>query len=74
MEKMKKLKEWIIYIDSFSNNKSNGAGLILIGPDGQKIKYIKWLQLPTINNIAKYEAIILNLELAKEVGVTPQPK
>lgn len=33
------LHEWIVYVNGSSNSEGNGAGIILIGLEGQKVKY-----------------------------------
>lgn len=40
----------------------------LIGLDGQKVIYAPHLQFLAINNATKYKALIMSLELAREVG------
>lgn len=68
MQKETEIKEWVIYIDSLSNNKGNGTELILIGLNGQRIEYALYLQFLATNNATEYKALILNLELVREVG------
>lgn len=40
MHTEQELEEWIIYIDGSLNSEGNGAGLILIRLNGQKIEYV----------------------------------
>lgn len=58
----------MIYLDGASNNEENRARLILIVPNGQRIKYALHLQFPATNNVIQYEVLILSLELVREVG------
>lgn len=37
-----------------------------MGLEGQKIEYALRMQFPATNNVAKYEALIFSLELARE--------
>ena len=45
------------------------AGLILINLDEIIIEYVLWFEFSTINNGAKYEALIAGLKIAKELKV-----
>lgn len=64
----KEVKEWTIYVEGSSNKKKNGARLILMGPNWQRNEYALCLQFSIINNIVEDKALILSLELVKEVG------
>jgi ribonuclease HI len=39
-------------------------------PEGQLLKHAMWLQYPTINNEAEYEALLTGLHIAKVLGAT----
>lgn len=55
-------------MDGSLNKEENGARLILIGPDRKRIEYALRLQFPVTNNVTEYDALILGLELVREVG------
>ncbi|KAK1686829.1 hypothetical protein QYE76_047677 [Lolium multiflorum] len=48
-----------------------GAGVILISPQGDKLKYVLWMTFPNAsNNEAEYEALIHGMKMAKACGTT----
>jgi len=59
---------WSLYIDDSSNMKGSGVGIILEGPDNVTLEQALKLNFKASNNQAKYEALIVGLKLAKEVG------
>ncbi|XP_052171502.1 uncharacterized protein LOC127787482 [Diospyros lotus] len=61
---------WTLSVDGASNIKGSGAGIILEGPDGLLIEQSLRFNFRTSNNQAEYEALIVGLGLAKEVGAT----
>jgi ribonuclease HI len=46
-----------------------GAGVVLISPKGYKLLYVPQIHFIALNNIAKYEALVHGLKLAKEIGI-----
>ena len=59
--------QWNIYMDGSSNRQARGAGVVLISPEEDKIECMIRLEFHTINNEAKYEALIAGLDLARAV-------
>jgi len=55
---------WLLSVDSSSNKKGSGAGVINL-----KIEQAIRFSFSTSNNQVKYEALIVGLRLAKELGV-----
>lgn len=55
-------------MDGSSNAMGVGAGIVLEGPNQVLIKKSLHFAFKTSNNQAEYEAIIVGLSLAKEVG------
>ena len=51
------------------HNEIGGAGVVLISLEVETLKYAVRLQFPTTNNKAKYEALLIELSLAKALGV-----
>lgn len=43
--------------------------MVLVSPDGYQKSYALWFSFKTSNNEAEYEALIISLELAKELEV-----
>ena len=58
-----------MYVDGSSNAFGISAGLILISPGEIIAKYALCFEFSTINNRAEYEALIVGLRIAKELGV-----
>ena len=62
-------KLWSIHTDGSSNQHSEGAGVVILTPEGDKIECMIRLDFPTTNNEAEYEALVAGLDLAKAAGV-----
>src|SRR3954454_17604297 len=62
---------WTMYFDGSKRNSGAGAGVILISPQGDKMKYILRMNFPLpSNNEAEYEALIHGMCMAKACGAT----
>ncbi|KAL0420545.1 UNVERIFIED_CONTAM: hypothetical protein Slati_3077400 [Sesamum latifolium] len=59
---------WLLHVDGSSNANNGGVGVLLQGPDGIEIEVAARLSFATTNNEAKYEALILGLQLPLEAG------
>ena len=59
---------WMILTDGLSVQKREAVGVIINTPEGEIFKYGVWLQFPTTNNEAKYEAILTGLRIGKALG------
>ena len=53
---------------SFTLNGS-GAGVVLIAPTGEKLRYAIELDFRATNNMAEYEALLAGLKEAAELGI-----
>jgi ribonuclease H / adenosylcobalamin/alpha-ribazole phosphatase len=60
---------WVMYFDESYTLKGAGAGVALIPPKGDILKYIIQLEFSVTNNIAEYEGLVTGLRLAKELGI-----
>jgi probable phosphoglycerate mutase len=49
---------------------SAGAGMLLISPEGNRIRYAICLYLLASNDVAEYEGLINGLSIAIELGAT----
>ncbi|GJT51462.1 reverse transcriptase domain-containing protein [Tanacetum coccineum] len=63
------LEPWILFIDGSSYLDGSGAGLILINPEGREFTYTLRFGFDTTNNKAEYEALIVGLRIAEQMGV-----
>ena len=59
---------WTIQTNGLATKKVGGAGVVLIPPEGETMKYAVRLQFMIINNEAEYEALLTGLSLAKVLG------
>jgi ribonuclease HI len=49
--------------------KGAGAGVVLIPPEGDVLKYAIQLEFSTTNYIMEYEGLVNGLRLAKDLGI-----
>ena len=59
---------WTIHMDRSSMQKRGGAGVVIASSEGDILKYGVQLKFPVTNNEAKYEAILMGLRIAWELG------
>jgi ribonuclease HI len=60
---------WVMYFDGSYNLKGPGAGVVLIPPEGDILKYAIQFEFSATNNIAEYEGLVNDLRLAKDLGI-----
>jgi ribonuclease HI len=58
-----------MYFDRSYTLKGAGAGVMLMPPEGDILKYAIQLEFPATNNIAKYEGLVTGLRLAKDLDI-----
>jgi ribonuclease HI len=62
---------WITYFDGSKRIQGAGAGVVLISPQGDKLKYVLKMRFPQAsNNEAEYEALLHRMKMAKACGAT----
>jgi ribonuclease HI len=62
---------WTMYFDGSKRIQGARAGVVLISPQGEKLKYILRLSFPQAsNNEAEYEALLHGMKMAKACGAT----
>jgi ribonuclease HI len=60
-----------MYFDGSKRVEGAGAGVVLISPQGHKLKYVLQMSFPhASNNKAKYEALLHGMRMAKACGAT----
>jgi len=62
-------KTWRVYFDGAANKKGCGIGVLLVSPEEAFTPLAIKLGFEAANNIAEYEACILALEAALELGI-----
>jgi ribonuclease HI len=62
---------WTMYFDGSKRVQGAGAGVVLISPQGDKLKYVLRMNFPQAsNNEADYEALLHGMKMAKACGAT----
>jgi ribonuclease HI len=62
---------WTMYFDGSKRVQGAGAGVVLISPHGDKLKYVLRMSFPQAsNNEAEYEALLHGMKMAKACGAT----
>ena len=61
---------WTMYFDGSVMAPGSGAGVVLIFPDGSRLRYAIRLHFSASNNTIEYEALINGLCIAIELGAT----
>jgi ribonuclease HI len=65
------LSVWTMYFDSSKRVHGAGAGVVLISPHGDKLKYVLRMSFPhASNNEAEYETLLHGMKMAKACGAT----
>jgi ribonuclease HI len=60
---------WKMFFDGGSSSMGAGAGVIFISPCQETISLSYKLEFETTNNVAEYEALVLGMRAAKEMGI-----
>jgi ribonuclease HI len=58
-----------MYFDGTLNLEGAGAGVLLIPPQGEQLKYVLWIHYKAFNNGAEYKALIHGLHIAMSLGI-----
>ncbi|XP_066373896.1 uncharacterized protein [Miscanthus floridulus] len=61
---------WMIYFDGLVMASDSRARVVLISPDGSRLRYVTRLQFLASNNAVEYKALINGLCVAVELGAT----
>jgi ribonuclease HI len=62
-------EHWIMYFDGALNLEGAGAGVLLISPQREQLKYVLQIHYKASNNRAEYEALIHGLRIAVSLGI-----
>jgi ribonuclease HI/uncharacterized small protein (DUF1192 family) len=60
---------WKMFFDGASSNIGAGAGVVFKSPSQETISLSYRLEFEVTNNVAEYEALVLGLRAAKEMGI-----
>ena len=58
-----------MYFDEDYSKSRNGADIVIISPSDKVYNFAFRLEFEESNNVAKYEALLLGLETAKDMGI-----
>ena len=63
-------QEWIMYFDGAFSLQGTGAGVLLVAPTGEHLKYVIQMHFPwerSTNNTAKYEGLLAGLRVTADL-------
>jgi ribonuclease H / adenosylcobalamin/alpha-ribazole phosphatase len=60
---------WTLFFDGSARQQVGGAGVVLIDPNRDQVKYMVHLEFKTTNNMAEYEALIFGLLATLSLGI-----
>nr|GEU33828.1 reverse transcriptase domain-containing protein [Tanacetum cinerariifolium] len=60
---------WILFTNGSSCVDGSGAGLIIMNPKGMEFTYALRFRFNATNNEAEYEALIVGLQIASQMGI-----
>jgi ribonuclease HI len=60
---------WYVNFDSVLSRSGKGVGIVLQAPSRKAFKFSYRLEFDATNNVAEYEALLLGLEVCKDMGV-----
>ena len=66
----KVMEPWFMYFDGATRRSGLGAGIILISPEKHMLPYIFALAKLCLNNVAEYQALIIDLQMTLEIRVS----
>ena len=67
-----KARDWIMYFDGAFSLQGAGAGVLLVAPTGEHLKYVVQMHFPremSTNNTTEYEGLLAGLRIAANLGV-----
>jgi ribonuclease HI len=60
---------WKMFFDGASSREGVGAGVVFVSPCQETISLSYKLEFETTNNVPEYEALVLGLRAAKDMGI-----
>jgi hypothetical protein len=60
---------WTMYFDGVQSQLGNGVGVVFISPQGNTLSFYYRLEYKVTNNFIEYEALLLWIELANNMGL-----
>jgi hypothetical protein len=60
---------WTLFFDGSARQQGGGAGVVLVDPNEDQVKYMVHLEFKATNNMTEYEALIFGFSLALSLGI-----
>jgi ribonuclease HI len=60
---------WKMFFDGAYSREGTGAGVFFVSPSQETVSLSYKLEFDTTNNVAEYEALVLGMRIAKEMGI-----
>jgi ribonuclease HI len=60
---------WRMHFDGVHSRAGKGVGIVITSLVGQSFNFSFRLEFDATNNVAEYEALLLGLEIAKDMGI-----
>jgi hypothetical protein len=60
---------WTLFFDGSARQQVGGAGVVLVDPSEDQVKYMVHLEFKATNNMAEYEALIFGMSVALSLGI-----
>jgi hypothetical protein len=60
---------WMLFFDRSARQQVGRAGVVLIDPNGDQVKYMVHLDFKATNNMVEYEALIFGLSVTLFLGI-----
>ena len=64
------MEPWTMYFDGAARRSGAGVGIIFISPEKHMLPYSFTLSELCSNNVAEYQALIIGLQIALDMGIT----
>jgi len=58
-----------MFFDGSLNINGAGAGILLVSPNKDKLRYVLRILFPASNNVTEYEACLHDIQLVVELGI-----
>uniref|UniRef100_A0A7N2N597 RNA-directed DNA polymerase n=1 Tax=Quercus lobata TaxID=97700 RepID=A0A7N2N597_QUELO len=66
---IEEMPSWIMFFDGVARQEGAGAGVVFVSPQRQILLYSFSLSELCSNNVAEYQALIIGLQMAIEMGI-----
>jgi hypothetical protein len=60
---------WMLFFDGSARQQVGEAGVVLIDPSGDQVKYMVHLEFKATNDMAEYKELIFGLSVALSLGI-----